>query len=147
MHLTYLLGHTMSLIRQKLMEKFRENKLDISIENYVMLLYINNHENLTQQHVADHFLKDKSIVQRHVNALMMQKYIVRATDSTDKRKKNLMLTERGKEMIRLTAGISEELSSELLNGVTGAELFQFNEVIRKIQLNTGYTKCLASFNN
>lgn len=144
-HLTFLLGQTVSLIKQKLVSRFRENNLDLTMEQYVILHFINNKENLTQQDIANHFLRDKSIILRQVNSLIEQQYVARATDKTDKRKKNLMLTEKGKEMMRVTLGFSKELSSELLEGVTEEELSHLKTVISKIQLNTGFTKCITKF--
>lgn len=142
--LTYLLGQTMNLVRLKLREKFRENNVELSLEYFIILNFISNKVNPTQQDLANHFMRDKSVILRNINTLIELHYINRTTDKTDKRKKNLILTEKAQDFLRLGLSLSHEVSAELLNGVTKEELNHFENVINKIQFNSGYIKCLTN---
>ncbi len=139
---TYLLGQTMNLVKLKITEKFRENNVNLSIDYFILLNYISRNENLTQQDLANHFLRDKSIILRQVNTLIELQYINRSRDKTDKRKKNLLLTEKAVSLLQFTRNLTKQVSEELLQNVTEEELAHFENVINKIQINTGFKKCL-----
>ncbi len=141
--LTYLLGQTFTLMRMKLKESFKENYLDFSMEQYIMLNLINHKNNLTQQDLANHFQKDKSLILRHVDILIKESYVERETDKDDKRKKILILTPRGKEVLERLKEIAKKVSEELLEGVTDNEKNVFQAVIQKIQNNTGQIDLLS----
>ena len=143
--LIYLLGQTMKLIRCKLMEKFKKNNLTLSLEHFAMLHFINEKNSTTQQDLANHFMRDKSIILRHVNTLIDLQYVVRTKDKDDKRKKNVMLTEKGKESLEFSKKLSHEVSAELLKGISEEELTQFENMISKIQSNTGFKECLSCY--
>lgn len=141
--LTYLLGQTFNLMRLKLKESFKENNLDLSMEQYVMLNLISHKENLTQQDLANHFQKDKSLILRHVNTLIEESYVDRKTDDIDKRKKILIMTQKGEQVLESLRKVARKVSDELLEGVTEKEKEIFQSVIEKIQNNTGQVDLLA----
>ncbi|MCG6189508.1 MarR family winged helix-turn-helix transcriptional regulator [Maribellus maritimus] len=141
--LTYLLGQTMKLVKFKLLSKFKENNVDLNMEQFTVLIYLNQNDTLTQQDLANHFMRDKSIVLRQVNTLINLELLVRKENKNDKRKKNLKLTEKGKALLQFSQKVSREVSSELLKGVTDEELLHFENVISKIQMNTGFKECVS----
>ena len=141
--LTYMLGQTMKLVKYKLIAKFKENDLDLSMEHFTILVFINEKDLLTQQDLANHFMRDKSIVLRQVNSLIDMGYVVRSTDEDDKRKKNLILTDKGNKLVQLSKELSHQVSEELLDGISEEELKHFEHVISKIQQNTGFKECLS----
>jgi len=137
--LTYLLGQTFNLVKLKLIESFRENLIDISLEQYFMLNLIRNNADLTQQDLANHFQRDKSLILRYVNALLAANLVTRSTDSSDKRKKNLVLTAHGEALLAKMRTVAKAVSDELLGDVSEQEKQVFVTVIQKIQKNTGQT--------
>ncbi len=141
--LTYTIGQTMKLVKYRLLAKFKENDLDLSMEHFTILLFINEKDLLTQQDLANHFMRDKSIILRQVNILIDMGYVVRSTDEDDKRKKNLILTDKGNKLLQFSKELSHQVSEELLNGISEEELEHFEHVISKIQQNTGFKECLS----
>jgi DNA-binding MarR family transcriptional regulator len=137
--LTHLLGQTSKLIQLKLKESFMENNQDLTVEQYIFLRLIANRENLIQQELANYFQKDKSLILRQVEILLDKKLVARKTDEIDKRKKNLILTEKGRETLTTLMSISQAVSNELLTGITESEQKVFLSVIEKIQENTGHS--------
>ncbi|WP_163716909.1 MarR family winged helix-turn-helix transcriptional regulator [Mangrovibacterium lignilyticum] len=136
--LTYLLGQTMNMVKLKLLSTFKDNSIELTLEHFIILHYLSEKEDLTQQDLANHFLRDKSIILRQINTLIDLRYIVRITDKDDKRKKNLILTKKGYDMLVTARQTAEKISAELLTGVTEEELIHFENVIQKIQHNTGH---------
>lgn len=141
--LTYLLGQTIKLVQLKISGKFKENNIELSLEYFILLQYISQKENLTQQDLANHFLRDKSIILRQVNTLIELEYIKRLIDENDKRKKNLILTEKAVNFLQSARKLTQQISEELLLGVTEEEFIHFENVINKIQINTGFQQCLS----
>lgn len=120
------------------MSRFKENDVDLSLEHFIILNQIDLHDDLTQQDLANHFQRDKSIILRLINSLIELRYVVRLQDREDKRKKNLMLTKKGYDMLVFIKKIAHDVSTELLTGVSPEEILTFENVINKIQLNTGF---------
>ncbi len=133
--LGYILGQTKRVYRHKLTTKFRENNVDLSLGLYIIMFQIDINEAVTQQYLADHFQKDKSIVMRQINALIEKDYVVRSWNKQDKRKKNLVLTPAGQEVLELTRALARSVTEELLAGVSDEEQRIFEQVIRKIVIN------------
>lgn len=128
----------MHLVKLKLVSRFKENNVELSLEHFVILHQINQKEALTQQDLANHFQRDKSIILRQISTLIDCHYVTRITDKEDKRKKNLILTKKGYDTLLFSKKIAQEVSSELLNGISPEELSVFENVINKIQQNTGH---------
>lgn len=135
--LGYLLGHTMRVYKNKLMAKLKENNAELSFEQYLILLQLNTREDLTQQDLANHLQKDKSIILRQINALIEKRYVIRMTDGDDKRKKNLIMTQKGYDALAFSKVIAKKLADELLSGVNSIDLQVFEKVLEVIRLNSG----------
>ncbi len=130
--LGFILGQTKRVYRNKILAKFKENNVDLSLGLYITMFQIDLNEAVTQQYLADYFQKDKSMVMRQINALIEKGYVVRSWNKNDKRKKNLVLTPAGKQVMALTKGLARNVSEELLAGIGEDEQRTFDLVIQKI---------------
>ncbi len=133
----YLLGITISAFRSRLASLFKEHKIDLSFEHFVLLHQLNAHKDMTQQELANHLQKDKSIILRQINILHEKQYVTRLTDKNDMRKKNLILTKKGFDILTTAKGLAMTLSDEVLNKVTKSDLLAFQRVLETIQINCG----------
>uniref|UniRef100_UPI0032171447 MarR family winged helix-turn-helix transcriptional regulator n=1 Tax=uncultured Draconibacterium sp. TaxID=1573823 RepID=UPI0032171447 len=134
--LGYLLGQTMRIFRNKLIEKFRQHDIDLTFDLVVILFEVRDNENMTQQDLSEIIHKDKSAILRQVNTLLDKRYLVRLPDKSDKRKKNLILTHKGYQMLAQAKAIGLALSNELLEGVSDEEFLTFFRVLTKIRKNS-----------
>lgn len=135
--LIYYLGQTVHLVKCQLIARIKECNIDLSIEHFIILNLIQDKGEITQQDIADHFQRDKSLVLRQVNTLILKSYLERVPDEQDRRKKILLLTPKGIEILEQLRQESMKLSNQLLKDVSEKELVSFFEVINKIQTNTG----------
>jgi len=135
--LGYVLCKTKRVYSNKLMSKFKENDVDLSLDLYILLFQINLNESITQQELADHLQKDKSVVMRQINVLIERGFVLRSWDVHDKRKKNLVLTLTGKKMFEDTIAIARSVSDELFQGVSSEDKLIFENVIQRILENVG----------
>jgi DNA-binding MarR family transcriptional regulator len=135
--LGYLLCQSRRVYKNRVTSRFKENLIDLSLDEFIILLRIHLHSDGTQQKLADHLQKDKSIVLRQINALIEKEYVIRSVDKNDKRKKNLILTANGLEVLELSRKISKQVSDELLAGISREDRIVFERVVETIRANAG----------
>ena len=134
----------MRVYRNKMTGKLKENELELGLDQFLILLQLNAREDVTQQDLANHLQKDKSIILRQINVLLEKRYVVRLPDKKDKRKKNLILTQKGSETLQQALQIGRTLSEELLSGISQEEIHIFEQVLQKIQENSGLEQELCN---
>lgn len=137
MPLGYMLCKAKRVYSNKLMARFKENEVDLSLDLYILLFQINLNELVTQQKLADHLQKDKSVVMRQINVLIERGYVIRSGNENDKRKKNLVLTSSGKKILEETVALSKGISAELVSGISDKNQLIFENVIQRILENGG----------
>jgi MarR family transcriptional regulator, transcriptional regulator for hemolysin len=135
--LGYMLGRSLRVFKNQLVSEFRENEIELTFEQFVILHLLNSDCDLIQRDLASHLQRDKSIIVRQINCLLDNQYIVRVTNKNDKRIKNLILTTKGVEILMQMKGITSEVSKKLLIGVTPTDFEAFQRVLLKIQENGG----------
>jgi len=133
--LGYILGQTKRVYSNKLVARFKENNVELSLDLFIILFHIDLNKEVTQQLLADNLQKDKSIVMRQINSLIEKEYVVRSWNKKDKRKKNLVLTQRGHEILVIMKTLGRSVSDELLSGVNDDEQLAFERVIDVILKN------------
>src|SRR5512133_383242 len=97
--LGYLLSRSLKVFKNQAAAEFKSSDIGLSFEQYVILYMINSSCDLIQQDLANHLQKDKSLIVRQIDGLIEKQYLVRHTNKEDKRKKNLILTPKGLEMM------------------------------------------------
>lgn len=137
--LTFLLGHTFNMVKLKLQQSFNDNNMGLNMEQFIILNLIDNNETITQQEIANHLQKDKSLILRIVDTFLEKSLVARKIDKDDKRKKILILTSKGHEKLKILRAISRTVSDELLTGISPSDQEIFVATIQRIQENTGQT--------
>ena len=135
--LGYILGQSLRVFKNQLAFEFKDEGIELSFDQFVMLHILNSNCDCIQQDLANKLQKDKSIIVRQINSLLENQYVVRLINKEDKRKKNLILTKKGFEVLNQMKEIASELSTKLLTGVSENDLETFRNVLMKIQENGG----------
>jgi DNA-binding MarR family transcriptional regulator len=135
--LGYILGRSLMIFKNQVAEEFKNSGIELTFEQYVMLHMINSTCDLIQQDLANHLQKDKSLIVRQINCLIEKQYVVRLTNKDDKRKKNLILTEKGIRMMNQMTELALDISRKLLDGISDSDYSTFRNVLYKIQENGG----------
>ncbi len=131
----YMLSRCRRVFKHQISSEFRNSSIDLTFEQYVILKLLNSNIGFIQQDLADWLHKDKSIIVRHINCLLERKYVIRITNSGDRRKKNLTLTETGVSILNRMKGLAAEVTNKLLFGVSENEFEIFQRVLLRIQEN------------
>ncbi|MFV0553788.1 MAG: MarR family winged helix-turn-helix transcriptional regulator [Mangrovibacterium sp.] len=114
--------------RKVLADKFSADGINLKVEQYVVLELIYAKVGITQQDIAETLQKDKTIVLRQVRGLIEEGLVVRRIDTIDGRKKNLMLTPKGRALYKKASASSMELSTDILKDLTEEEV----EMMKKL---------------
>ena len=133
--LGYMLSRSRRVFKNQMASEFKNEAIDLTFEQYVILKLLDLNADFIQQDLADRLQKDKSIIVRHINILLEHQFVARITNKEDKRKKNLTLTQSGKQVLNRMKQIAAQVTNKLLLGVTENELEIFQKVLIQIQEN------------
>ena len=133
--LGYLLGRSLRIFKNQMVSEFRKMDIELSFDHFVILHLLNSDCQLIQRDLASHLQKDKSIIVRQIDGLLENQFVVRLTNKEDKRKKNLILTKKGFDILNQMKDIASEVSGKLLTDVSPDDFVVFQKVLMKIQEN------------
>ena len=86
--------------------------------------------------MAEKLGKDKSAILRMIDLLEKKELVRRAVDQNDRRKNQLLVTKKGERLIAEFREIESELNSELLEGLSDADMETFYKVANHIQIKS-----------
>ena len=129
-------GKVSAAINRKLNRNFRQNGLEISPEQWTVLLHLWEEDGVTQQQLCNATYKDKPSMTRLIDIMERQHLVVRISDKRDRRTNLIHLTKTGRELEEKTRFLARKTLEEALEGLTLEELQISQEVLRKIFANT-----------
>jgi len=106
----------------------------LSIEQHAVLhiLYMRESDVILKE-MADAMGKDKSAILRIIDVLEKKELVRRAVDQKDRRRKYLMVTKKGEQVIEEFLRIEAELRTELKEGLTKEDMKIFYKVVGHIK--------------
>lgn len=131
------LGKTSKMVDCFLQEKLKENGLDLSKEQVVVLKKLHEKDGLNQNELAFLTLRDKSTLTRLLSKMENKKYIRRLRNKEDKRISQVFLTEEGREIYNKTKPVLKNLLDSLGQEITQEEKEITIKVLKKVQINMG----------
>ena len=110
--------------------------MEITPEQWTVLLYLWEKDGVTQQELCNATFKDKPSMTRLIDNMERQHLVIRVPDKRDRRTNKIHLTENGKKLEEKARFIANKTLKETLHGLTLEELRISQEVLRKIFTNT-----------
>ncbi|MBQ8673841.1 MAG: MarR family transcriptional regulator [Bacteroides sp.] len=129
-------GKVSAAINRKLSRNFRNEGLDITPEQWTLLIYLWKKDGLTQQELCNATFRDKPSMTRLIDNMERQHLVVRISDKRDRRTNLIYLTKDGKELEERAFVIASQTVREALEGVTPKELAEGQELLKKVFYNT-----------
>jgi DNA-binding MarR family transcriptional regulator len=129
-------GKVSTAINRKLSRNFRQSGIEITPEQWTILLALWEKDGITQQDLCNATFKDKPSMTRLIDNMEKQHLVVRISDKKDKRTNLVYLTKTGRELESQSFKIAISTLHEALQGITLDELKIGQEVLRKIFTNT-----------
>ena len=129
-------GKVSTAINRKLSRNFRQNGIEITPEQWTILLSLWEKDGITQQDLCNATFKDKPSMTRLIDNMEKQHLVVRISYKKDKRTNLVYLTKTGRELESQSFKIAISTLHEALQGISVEELKIGQEVLRKIFTNT-----------
>jgi MarR family transcriptional regulator, organic hydroperoxide resistance regulator len=129
-------GKVSAAINRKLYRNFRQGGLEITPEQWTVLIFLWEKDGVTQQELCNATFKDKPSMTRLIDNMERLYLVVRISDKNDRRTNLIHLTKIGKDLEKKARVIANETLKEALNGISVEELKVSQEVLRKIFYNT-----------
>jgi DNA-binding MarR family transcriptional regulator len=131
----YLVGRLSRAIIKRLSKKFQDAGIDISYEQWSLLVHLYREDGQTQQALARTAVKDKAAVTRLLNGLEKKNVVLRIPDRNDKRSNLVYLTNKAKELKPHLVGFVEEMLDEAAQGIDPEEMSRCRATINRIFSN------------
>ena len=129
-------GKVSMAINRKISRNFRQEGIDISPEQWTILLSLWEKDGVTQQELCNATFKDKPSMTRLIDNMERQHLVVRISDKNDRRSNLIHLTKTGRELENKAFKIANETLEQALHGIDMDDLKIGQEVLRKVFLNT-----------
>mgnify|MGYP000059635194 CR=1 FL=1 len=128
-------GKVSAAINRKLSRNFRQNGMEITPEQWTVLIFLWEKDGVTQQELCNATFKDKPSMTRLID-MERQHLVVRISDKRDRRTNLIHLTKDGRELEERARVVANQTLKEALKGVKIEELTIGQELLKKIFFNT-----------
>lgn len=136
----YWVNHLGFQIRKKLEEGFAAKKLDVTAEEWALLLILSNHEKLSPTDLSQLSLRDTTTVSRMLDRLERKALIARRRTHKDRRKVDIEMTPAGRELFPELAEVAQSLIAASLVGVASEHQKLVTGILRKMSANLAEMK-------
>ena len=125
--------------RNYLTRQLALNGIDMTIEQFKVMVVLRKEGTSTQQNIADFVGKDKTSVARLIAGLEKRSLIQRSTACEDKRCNHVTLTEQGIALEKPTMSVLDDATRSLHEGIDPDELAITLRVLKQMCLTLNYT--------
>jgi DNA-binding MarR family transcriptional regulator len=106
--------------------------LDITVDQTLLLIIISNNSKLSQKEMAELLFKDYASVTRMIELMVKKDYIKREINEKDRRRFNLIISDKGTKSLKSLESTILENRSTALYGLREEEIIQLNTSLQKI---------------
>ena len=128
-------GKVSLAINRKLTKNFRLKGIDITPEQWTILLFLWDKDGVTQQELCNATFKDKPSMTRLIDAMERQHLVVRISDTNRRRLTLLSVPTERRARHETARPIANQTLMEALRGVKLEEVKLGQELLRKIFYN------------
>ncbi len=131
----HVIESTIKEYRKFAQKNISEKIKDMTIDQGLALLFLNDHPDLTQKEIAELVFKDNASMTRMINTMVQKKYLKRSMNNEDRRRYKIEITNKGKEVLETLPPIIHYNRNSSLKGITKNELNQLETILEKIRTN------------
>ena len=95
---SFITGKASTAIGRRLQKNFKQDNVEITIEQWSVLYHLWKEDGMSQQELCDATFRDKPSITRLVDNLERIKLVKRNASKEDRRKNLIVLTPEGKEL-------------------------------------------------
>lgn len=117
-------------------QRFREVGVEISVEQWVFLQRIHNKGGeAPQRELVRLNFRNKATTSRLIQGLVKKKLLTQQRFEGDRKRFNLVLTEKGLELVQKLEPIAQELRSQAIAGIDESQWEIFLQILDKVRDN------------
>src|SRR5580765_7390018 len=132
---SFITGKASTAIARRLQKNFKQNNVDITIEQWSVLYHLWKEDGLSQQQLCDATYRDKPSITRLVDNLEKLKLVKRVPSKDDRRINLIYLTKEAEQLQEQTMELANQTLNEALDGVTNGQIEIAKEVLQKVYDN------------
>lgn len=108
---------------------------DITVDQCLVLIILNDNRNISQNELANLVFKDNASITRMIELMVKKDYLSRTIHLEDRRKFNLMITEKALKTIELIEPVIQSNREAALYGLSVNEIRLLDQTLHKIIRN------------
>jgi len=113
----------------------KQNDVDLTPEQFLLVDLLWNHGSMSQQKLADTMQKDKNSITKLVDGLEKKQLVERCKDKSDRRSNLVILTEKAEAMKHGAKEKAISMLEDVIEGISEEELRNFLSTLDKITKN------------
>ena len=130
-----LMSQVDRLCTKKFVQNARKFGMDISQDQWIVIGPIWKQKGISQKEIAEYCGKDKTSITKIIDTLEKKNLLVRYSDQIDQRIKRVVLSNKGKDLMKNVMPVIEQHRNDLLEGIKSREIETFKVVLKKIYNN------------
>jgi len=131
----HVIESTIKEYRKSAQKNISNQIQDITIDQGLVLLFLNDHPELSQKEIAELVFKDNASMTRMINTMVQKKHLKRSINPKDRRRYKIEITDKGKDVLETLPPIIHHNRNSSLKGITKNELHQLEIILGKIRTN------------
>lgn len=133
--LSILNGRLSAALNRHLNRKFRAEGLDITTEQWGVLVCLWNKDCQTQQSISEQTFKDKASITRLIDGLTRHDLVARTSDPSDRRINIIQLTQKGKIMEERAMSLVKGSFDQAIGNINPKDLLFTRDILFKVLNN------------
>jgi MarR family transcriptional regulator, transcriptional regulator for hemolysin len=134
----FSIDQSMRQLRAYSTRRFAEAGFDLTVDQWLVLKRVSDGDGVVSQtEIADMLGKDAASMTRILDILVKKELLFRRMNETDRRRFDLIMTEKGVAMVQDLMPIVLDIRQKALSAVTDAEVLVLRSVLEKIMANLG----------
>jgi MarR family transcriptional regulator, transcriptional regulator for hemolysin len=133
--LLFVIDQTNKIARQYSQREFDSLRIDINVDQWVLLKEIEEKETLSQNELAKNTSRDPASITRTLDILQKKKLIIRESVPDNRRQYNVRLTKEGSYFVLQNMPLINEIRNRSIKGFSKSEVEQLIIMLQKVQVN------------
>ncbi|PIB30629.1 MarR family winged helix-turn-helix transcriptional regulator [Maribacter sp. 4G9] len=131
----YSIEKAIKSYRKMAQANIRKVERNITIDQVLLLILLKNGPDLTQVEMAEMLFKDYASITRMIELMVKNDYLTRNENQEDRRRKELIVSKKGENIITKLFPIIEENRNTALKGLSQSEIDLLDLLLKKIITN------------
>jgi DNA-binding MarR family transcriptional regulator len=132
---SFITGKASTALARRLQKNFKQNGVEITIEQWSVLYHLWKQDGLSQQELCNATFRDKPSITRLVDNLEKLKLVKRVSSKEDRRMNLIYLTETAKRIQDQTMDLANQTLNEALVNVNPEDIELCKSVLQQVYDN------------